>query len=420
MGIESVKISKQNRVYYGWWIVVGLFFISFAASSARFSFSAFFPFLCEDLGWSRTLLSGAFTIHMVFYACISILTGRLIDTMGGRWTICIGGFFVLIGLSLLSKITATWHFYLYYGFILSIGINMTYFIPNATIVRKWFIKRAGLATSLGILGSGIAVAIVPRFMGQLCHIFGWRTAYLICGVVFGLIIMIFSVALIRKQPEDMGLKPDGEDEVSTETDVHSAFSEEIWTLKEALQTPALWLMVIAYSIIGFGLQGAITQLPIWGYDLGMSRQECGILMLYLCLPACFTRILGGWLGDRWSRKGVIVMHGFLCALAFIYLAFFGYSGVNQLTIGAVFLGMSYALPMGLWGPFVGDLYGRLSVGIIFGFLTFGAGIIGGSGAVLWGWIYDTFGSYFWGAILGAVSYFMSGLLIWYMKPPEKK
>ena len=43
-------MTKKQPIFYGWWIVVGLFAIDIVASLGRYNLAAFLPFIMADLG----------------------------------------------------------------------------------------------------------------------------------------------------------------------------------------------------------------------------------------------------------------------------------------------------------------------------------------------------------------------------------
>ena len=85
-------------------------------------------------------------------------------------------------------------------------------------------------------------------------------------------------------------------------------------------------------------------------------------------------------------------------------------------------GLTYGISAGpgLWTAYVGDLFGRASVGKLFGILTLGYGVIGGSGPLIWGKIYDVTGSYNLASLLSAICLFLVVLCVWEAKPVKIK
>jgi MFS family permease len=316
--------------------------------------------------------------------------------------------------------------YIWYGVVLALGVNLTYFIPNVTTARKWFIKQAGLAASLTILGSGLGVAILPALIKVLAGALGWSMAFIVCGVIFGAVIILSALFIIRSKPEDMGLLPDGikPEEVRadggmlvrrTRPDGGNPAAaatdklEVMWSLGEAFKTWPIYALFLGYACYSFGLQGAIGHAALWLRDLG--DPNWGLALTFYCLPAAFTRIIGGWVADRTSKKWTMIIS--MLATVVVSLIFWLITGTSS-TMAILFLvlyGITYGVHIALWGPYTGDIYGRLNVGMLFGFVTIGAGFVGGQGAVVWGLIYDATGSYNPALALNAVVYLVGALCV---------
>ena len=77
------KQVKSGRVFYGWWIVSGGFSLQMIVGSLMIhSFTAYFPLLQAQFGWSRALLSGAFALSRAESGILGPLQGWLIDRFG--------------------------------------------------------------------------------------------------------------------------------------------------------------------------------------------------------------------------------------------------------------------------------------------------------------------------------------------------
>jgi hypothetical protein len=53
----------SRPLFYGWVVVGGAFAILFMAYGAQYSFGVFLSAMLDELGWSRTGLSGAFSLY---------------------------------------------------------------------------------------------------------------------------------------------------------------------------------------------------------------------------------------------------------------------------------------------------------------------------------------------------------------------
>ena len=425
-------MGAEKKIFYGWYVIAACATIALAASVTRYAFSIFMPYMLTDLGWTRTAIGGALTAHMIVYAIGAIFIGRLTDKYGARWIMAAGGFLLMLGLALLSQIKTVWQFYLCYSVIAAGGVTATYVVPNTGTARQWFVKKAGLAVAIVMAGSGFGLAVISPVSPFLIDRFGWRTSYIIIGVVVGTIASLAAILIVRKNPESMGLRPDGD----TEPDAGSAPApgaaaaaipvDEVWTVKEAMKTRSFWAFLLVYPISAIALQGVIGHIGAWGFDIaksdGMDPAQVGkfigTTMMAMALCATFSRLVSGPLSDKIGRKPILYGGYVFQILVFIYAMTI--DSLTGFVIFAVANGFAYGIAMPLWVPFLGDIFGRFSIATLMGMLTFMAGAVGGSGAIIFGWIFDKTGAYTWAFIFGIITLVISILLVMVIKPVSKE
>jgi sugar phosphate permease len=175
-----------------------------------YSFGVFFHPLSERFGWSRAQISWGFSLAAVLGAFYAILLGRIVDRHGPRPVQLLGCCALASGYAVLAATQTLFQFYAAMAFPVALGSASLGPVSNNTAVARWFVRRRG--TALGISTAGISmggVICVPltQFLIERC---GWREAFLLlAAVVVG--AGIPRVALwMRRSPESMGLRPDGE------------------------------------------------------------------------------------------------------------------------------------------------------------------------------------------------------------------
>jgi MFS transporter, OFA family, oxalate/formate antiporter len=413
-----MEMSSKTRkgIFYGWWVLAALVIVGSIGPMARYSISAFFPALSGELGWSRSLIGTAQSISLWSYSILSIITGLMIDRVGGRKTIFLGGIICLVGWLLLSTIHSVWQLFIYYGLVMGAAVSFTHLVCVQSISRKWFIKRGGLAG--GIVGSAFALgtAVFSPVLTSLAADFGWRNVSLVAAFVYGIPILLLSYFVIRDTPEAVGLHPDGELPVILKT---PAAEVKTWKLEGALRTRQFWLLFIAYSLIGIVYNGLLGHLVIWAVDLGSTIAAAGIFVTLFNGPSIAARIFGGIMGDQYGKRKIIVIGTFF-SFVIILLGFFGTSSPVMLGVFVVAIGLAIGLSNTLFAPYLGDLFGRENVGSLFGILTLGWGLIGGVGPLLWGEIHDRLGSYQPALLISGGCYAAAVAILFTIKPLKEK
>lgn len=408
----SPRMNRGKKVFYGWWVLGALFVAGVLGPMARYGISAFFPALSEELGWSRSLIGTAQSMSLWAYSLLSIITGLMVDRIGSRKTIFLGGAFCLVGWLLLSSMNSVWQLYVYYGVMMAVAVSNTHLVPVQATSRKWFVKRAGLTG--GIVGSAFALgtALFSPILTATSANFGWRAVSVVGAFVTGVPIMLLAYFVIRDTPESIGQHPDG-DPVPLSSEGHT--SRRRWVVKDALGTPQFWMLFVVYSLLGVVYNGLLAHLVIWGVDLGISVAAAGLFVTLFNGPSVIARIAGGLAGDRYGKKRIILI-GTSVALAMTVFGWLMIDSPAMLVAFAVLVGLGIGFSNTLFAPYLGDLFGRENVGSLFGVLTLGWGLIGGLGPWLWGTIYDRTGSYSLALLVSAGCYAFAVVTLLLVRP----
>ena len=404
---------RKRPIFYGWWMLGGLFAIDLVASLGRYNLAAFLPFMMPDLGWSRETIGLAQSIAIWLYAAFVVLAGALVDRIGSRKTFLIGGAVTILGWVLFSTIHAPWQLYLCYGVLLALAVGMTHYVPVMATTRKWFSKRAGVVA--GIAGSAWALgnAIFMPVMTGMADSHGWRNTSLVLGICFGAVIMLCALFIIRDTPESVGLYPDGE--TSPLPASHTTSAEVSWRIKSALRTPQFLLLFTSYSVYNIGLNGLSAHVVAWGTDLGSPQATAGIFSTAFALPWMIGSLAGGWLGDKYG-KGRIIPIGLIIAMAAMLYGWLGVHTQQGLLVLSIGAGLGTGLQVPLYAPLLGDLFGRARVGSLFGILTFGYGVVGGWGPLIWATLREATGYYNVAALVAAVCYAIAVVATLFVRP----
>jgi len=389
-------LGNKNVIFYGWWVIGALLVIEMICPMGRFCMTAFFPFVTSELKWSRYLVSLSQSMALWIYALFVPFTGWMVDRIGSRKTFFLGGLLSLGSWILLSTMKTPWELFIYYGFIMALAVSLGHMVTIQATANKWFKKQAGLVTGATSAAFGMGLALFMPLITNIANSVGWRLTSIIYGVSSGIVITMLAILVIRDSPESMGLHIRDEDPTQM-------LAKESVSTGNALKTSSFWLLFIAYSITGIPLQGFLAHLVMWGVDLGTSKAEAGIFMSMMFLPSIVSKIGGGWLGDRLGKKKIIIVSQFGCLLVMLWAWRYVHARYH-LKIFAGLMGLGYGLPMGLFTPFLADLFGRDHVGALFGILTLGHGLIGGCGPLLWGYVFDTYGSYNPACVTSAACY----------------
>jgi MFS family permease len=219
--------------------------------------------------------------------------------------------------------------------------------------------------------------------------------------------------VIRNTPESVGQYPDGTVQLSSTLIAHTP--NRHWNVRDALKTPQLWLLFITYGLSGMVVNAMTAHLVVWGVDLGSSAATAGVFVTLHNGPSIIARIGGGWLGDKYGKRRLMIISA-VFSLMVMLLGWQMIRTQSQLMVFAPILGIGTTLAIGLFAPYLGDLFGRDKVGSLFAVLTLGWGLIGGLGPIIWGVIFDTFGSYRPALLVSALCFVVALVALLLIRP----
>ena len=430
METEAVTAKKRGRFFYGWLIVAIAFLGDFiSAGIGAYAFGLFFKPMSEELGWTRAMTAGALTMRNLMGAVSSPIIGPLVDRKHGpRVLMTVGGLLGGLAIMGLSRVSALWHFYMAYGVLGALGMIGLGGLVTNTVVAKWFIRKRGRAMAIATMGiSSGGLVLVPLTQWAISS-FGWRTAWVVLGCLIWVVIVVPAALLIRRSPEDIGLRPDG-DEIEVR-DTGSATpsiavleaealhaEEEVWTLRAAVKTPTLWLLVAVFNLGGMSIM--VTHVHVVAYltDEGYSSAVAAAAVTVFAFCAGISKLIWGLMAERMAVRYCVIGCYLLTVVGLAIL-------LNPRNVQMVF---SYAVVFGLGiggtaqlNPLTwANYFGRTFLGTIRGVLSPINLLSNAGGPLLAGYLYDITGDYqlpFTILLSGAL---LAALLMFFAKPPKQ-
>lgn len=375
----------MNRTY-GWVIVAAGAAITCVAMGAMFALPVYLQPMAEETGWTRAGISGAMTIGFIVMGVAGFGWGTLSDRVGARPVVLLASGLLGAGLLLASQATELWVFQFAYGGLVGAS-GGAFFAPIISTTLAWFDKNRSLAVSLVSIGGGIAPMVITPFASILIESYGWRSAMLMIAV--GAIIVIIPAAmLIRRPPETL----DTADAVPVAPS--GAVAERKPSLAvAALKTPQFAVLAGTFFLCCAAHSGPIFHTVSYAMICGASALAAASIYSVEGIAGLFGRLIFGVAADRLGVRRVIV-----AGLALQAIGIYIYIYVTQLTefyMLAVVLGLAYGGVMPLYSVLAREYFSPRVMGTVLGAMTMTSSIGMAFGPVGGGWLFDTFGSYYW-------------------------
>ncbi|MFN8585643.1 MAG: MFS transporter [Dehalococcoidia bacterium] len=418
--------EQQARVFYGWWIVAGAivgYFVSVAAGAG--SAGIFLRPIVDDLGWSV----GSFTLAITGTNAVSGLAGffigPLVDKHGARPLMFVGTGVLSGSLLLISRVQAPWQFFLLQSVGVGIGISLVGGLVLNITMSKWFVLRRGWAIALGSTGISFASILIPLTLTRVVDNFGWRDGYVVLAI--GAAILSVPVAFVmRRQPEDYGLMPDGRrsDGVGTSQADHDAITLDrlnSYTRREAVRTRALWLLTLSFGCFGGGAFGVLIHGIPFVTEAGFTRSEAAFAASVAGMANLIAKFFWGYTLARFHVRTLWVgsFSGMIVGVGLMLLA--RETGQLPLMLFGFFvwgLGFGGGVPLGefIWAKYFGRVHiGAVrSIGMPIG-IAFGA-----AGPLAVSTLFDATGTYTWAWLMLASVYVAGAVAVIVSREPPPK
>lgn len=357
------------RVFYGWWMVGGAVVGSFVAVGAGFaSMSVFLSPVTEDLGWSVAAFTVATAGANAISGLTGVLVGPLVDRHGARPLMLIGAAGLSASLLLTSQVTELWQFIALQAFGVGLGLSLVGPLVVNISLSKWFVLGRGWAIALGSTGISFAGMFVPYAMTRAVDAWGWREGYAILAAA--VLVLAAPVALLmRRQPEDYGLLPDGQREGA---DIPFADSEAVrldrlnsYTRREALRTRAIWLLTLSFGCFGAGATAVLIHGIPFVTEAGFTRTEAALAVGVAGAGNLGAKFLWGWALGRWHPRALWADCFALLCLGSVLMLAAGAADLFGLMLAAFCLwglGFGGGVPLGefIWAKY----FGRVHIGAV--------------------------------------------------------
>lgn len=404
--------SKKSGFFYGYIVVLVAFFVLVIMLGLLYSFGVFLKPLSAEFGWTRAMTSGAYSMGLLITGLLYMVTGRLNDRFGPRIVITACGFLLGLGYLLMSQISALWQLYLFWGVIVAMGLSGG-FVPMTSTVARWFVQRRGVMTGIVAAGVGAGTMIVPPVASWLISSYGWRTAFLVIGII-ALVLLMLAAQFLKRDPSKTGQLPYGENEVKPENSISEAKG---FSFREAVHTQQFRMVWTIYFFFGVSLGTVMVHIVPHATDLGISVMIAANILAIIGGLNIVGRIGIGSVSDRAGRKSSLIIGFvlFLVALLWLQLA----RELWMLYLFAIIFGFGMGGVVALQPPVTAELFGLRAHGAILGAVVFGTTTGGAIGSLLAGRIFDITGGYYLAFLVCAVLAIAGLILAWLLKPTRR-
>jgi MFS family permease len=393
-----------GRLYYGWTLVGALGLTTIVSyGTTQYLFGVLLVPIQHETGWSRGAISGAYSLSFIAVGVAGIPIGRLVDRHGARVLMAGGSALGAFSLIALAQVHELWQLYVLWAAGLGLSMALTFYSVSFVVVANWFQRRRGAALALLTLVGGLASPVYIPLAGLLVASVGWRGTVVVMGLSQLLIALPLHATLVRRHPEDLGLRPDGDAEPDERNLPGGA------ALGAALGRAAFWMLTLSGTLsLAAGSAVNAHQVPYMigrHYSPVLAASMAGLIGL-ASLPGRFAL---NTISDRIAPQGLLAACIAAQALGVALLATAG--SLPLLVAYVAVYGLSFGAISPLRASVMAQHFGRSSYGSITGAQGVAIWLGAGLGPLAAGWLYDRTGTYALALGLAVAALALSSLAI---------
>ena len=394
------------RLFYGWVIVGVGIVVTCIGMGTMMSLGVFLQPMSQDMGWSRAGISFAAVLNFLAMGFGSFFWGSLSDRFGTRAVVLTGGVLLGFGLLAASQAATLLQFQLLFGILVGLAAG-SFYAPLIANVTRWFTEHRSLAVALVSAGMGLGSLLIAPLSRWIITSYDWRSAMLTLGCL-ALVVSFPPRCWCASRPRWRTLADAAE----------RGIGGHEFTMAQVLRTPQFAAIALTHFACCAAHSGPIFHMVSYAIDCGISSMTAATVFGVTGLASLSGRIVCGLIADRVGAKQTLVVGLAVQALAVsLYLVARGTVGFYAL---AALFGLRYGGVMPLYAILVREYFGAQIMGTAFGAVAMVSTLGMAIGPWAGGWLFDTFGGYFWlyigsfGIGLGAVA------IAFTFRPPERQ
>jgi MFS family permease len=367
----------DRRPYYGW-VIVGVLALTETVSFGvlAYAFAVFLVPMQQELGWSPTAITGAYSLAVVVSGLAAIPVGWWLDRHGARALMTLGSAAATALVLAWSRVEDLMALYAIWA---GIGLVMAAVLyePAFAVIATWFARARHQALAVLTVVAGFASVVFTPLAGWLVEVQGWRGALVTLAAILGVLTIPPHALALRRRPEDLGLRPDGAaahpPPPATDatpvasggppTDDNNPPARSV-SARAALRDPGFWWLTAALFMATLAVTMISVHLVAYLRERGYSASFAATWTGLLGAGAVLGRVAVTLAGRRLPLPLVTAAMFALQTLAVLVLV--GWRQPAGVAAFVVLFGLGVGLVSLARAALVADFYGRASYATISG------------------------------------------------------
>lgn len=406
-----------RRLFYGWYIAIGAAIVMFVGVGVGYyGLAVFLRPLQEEHGWSNATVSGATSTYFIISGLSGALFGPYTDRHGLR--LMLPGFVLMsASAAMIGRVHEIWQLYAVYA-VLAVSFGMAAGVVINAMMARWFVRARARAMSISATGISVGGVVLTPVVSWLVE----RGGVALAGPVLGAMLLVIALPVIAFvlvfDPREIDLRPDGLAPGAVAAAPRAGLSEgsqqRHWQVRAAVRTVPFWGITVAFVLVLAAQTGFVIHQIAFLEDRLGSRNAAAFALSTTAFGAIVARLVVGLFADaidkRWLTVALFVVQG-SAVLAVLHVDSRWATYLLTLTFGFT-IGNVYMMQSLL----VGEIFGMVSFGAIFGIVAMAGQAGSGLGPFAVGWLEDRTGGYTLPFTLTAVITYLGAFAVVFARP----
>jgi MFS family permease len=273
--------------------------------------------MAPALHLDRRALGLLFSAYMTMSGLPGPLVAISVNRLGVRRTLMLGSVLLIAGALLMGTVVHSfWLAVFAFGLLVGGGVATGAALAAQAGLARWFVRKRALVLSILYSSGAIGGFVSGRLLDRVVTLAGgnWRAGWWVIAVLSGVACAV-AAAFVKEWPADLGQFPDGEraadaDHASGPAAVVRVSAPgaaarrvgfrttEDWSYRQALASPAYWLMVGCLLGVSCGYTLYLAHGFVHLRDLGHSATEAWQAISILAVSGLIAKVLVAAFGDR--------------------------------------------------------------------------------------------------------------------------
>lgn len=319
--------------------------------------------LNQAFGWTRPELQACITF-LFGGAVISLqLVGWFNLRYGIKRVTVVSLLLLVLGYLATTQLTPSiWTMYLAFALLPIVGMG-TLAVTWTQLLSLWYERNRGLALAIGLSGTGLTAAIIPRLMTWGIEQWDWRAAFVMLALLNLVVLLPLTLLWFRLPgvPDSIGQERIGVEK----TRDNLLLALPGMSFREGIRSGKFWICNLALSLVVSSVVGMVTSTIPLLQSKGLSAADAGLIFSGFGISLILGRMLIGYLLDRLWPPAVAAASLMMPAVGcMIYLS--GTTDFQLLLMAAMLVGFGAGAEFDIAAFLVARYFGLREYGRLFG------------------------------------------------------